>query len=77
MIERFKVLFKSFGAVENFYLFSEDLCQAGWEQLEWSYKGMFNGMEKKNQLSEKKKSLLDSHDLLQRQIQGLQEDGVS
>ena len=26
MIERFKVLSKSFGAVETFHLFSEDLC---------------------------------------------------
>ena len=59
MIERFKGLSKSLGAVETFYLFSEDLYYAVWEQLEWSYKGTFNCMErKKNQHTEKKVCLI-------------------
>ena len=63
MIERIKGLSKSLGAVETFHLFSEDLGLVVWEQLEWSYKGMFNGMERKKKQNTENKSLLDRHDL--------------
>ena len=54
---------------QTFHLFSEDLGQVVWEQLEWSYKGMFNGMERQKNQNTENKSLLYCHDLRKREPQ--------